>query len=362
MKRIVPFIISIVMSTSISAQRLSERQLHLATCAALEAQGDLVRLEPAIRAALDAKVTVNELKEAFSQLYAYTGFPRSLNALNVLSNVLEDGNESWNEGKHWTRPSVWDDADASLKSGTKTQTKLSGNPFDYTFCPQTDFYLKSHLFGDIFAGDQLSPSDREIVTVAALSAIKGVSPQLASHKLGAVRMGNTQEQINELCKFLSDNGLSQCDAASDAVAGDWKQGNPNTNYAQYFTGNSYLNTIVPVNLTSVGESVLPLSNVTFEPGCRNNWHIHHGARQILICISGHGWYQEWNKPAIVLKTGDVVEIPEGVKHWHGAQKNSWFQQLSTHIKVENTCPRAEPNEWLEPVSDEEYDSLSVSRF
>ena len=178
---------------NISAQGLSERQLHLATCAALEAQGDLVRLEPAVCAALDAGVTVNELKEAFSQLYAYTGFPRSLNALGVLSKVLENGKESWNEGKPWTRPSVWDDADAALKLGTEVQTRLSGRPFNYTFCPQDDFYLKSHLFGDIFAGDQLSAADREIVTVAALSALKGVAPQLASHKAGAVRMGNTQE-------------------------------------------------------------------------------------------------------------------------------------------------------------------------
>ncbi len=350
-------IISFVMSVNISAQSLSGRQLHLAACAALEAQGDLVRLEPAVRAALDAGVTVNELKEAFSQLYAYTGFPRSLNALGVLSKVLENGNDAWNEGKTWTRPAVWDNADAALKLGTEVQTKLSGRPFDYTFCPQDDFYLKSHLFGDIFAGDQLTPADREIVTVAALSALKGVSSQLASHKAAAVRMGNTQEQIDELCRFLSDNGLSQCDSAADAVAGDWKQGNPNTGYAQYFTGNSYLNAVVPANLSSSAESALPLSNVTFEPGCRNNWHIHHGARQILICVSGRGWYQEWGKPAIALKAGDVVDIPEGVKHWHGAQKDSWFQHLATHVKVENSSPGSQPSEWLEPVSDEEYNKL-----
>lgn len=360
MKYIVLFVTSLVMSINISAQSLSERQLHLAACASLEAQGDLKRLEPAVRAALDAGVTVNELKEAFSQLYAYTGFPRSLNALGVLSKVLEDGKESRNEGKPWTRPSVWDDADAALKLGTEVQTRLSGRPFDYTFCPQNDFYLKSHLFGDIFASDQLPAADREIVTVAALSALKGVAPQLASHKAGAVRMGNTQEQIDELCEFLSDNGLSQYDAAADAIAGDWKQGNPNVGYALFFSGDSYLNPVVPVNLSSTEESALPLSNVTFEPGCRNNWHIHHGARQILICVSGRGWYQEWGKPAIALKAGDVVDIPEGVKHWHGAQKNSWFQHLATHIKVENTCPGSEPNEWLEPVSDEEYDRLPSS--
>lgn len=100
-----------------------------------------------------------------------------------------------------------------------------------------------------------------------------------------------------------------------------------------------------------------MSNVTFEPGCRNNWHIHHGARQILICVSGKGWYQEWGKPAIALNAGDVIDIPEGVKHWHGAQKDSWFQHIATHVEVENSCPGSTPNEWLEPVSDEEYDKL-----
>ena len=359
MKHIILVVLSIVlfMPTNVSAQSLSGRQLGLAACAALEAQGDLVRLEPAIRTALDAGVTVNELKEAFSQLYAYTGFPRSLNALGVLAKVLEDRKPSWNDGKEWTRPAEWDDAAAALRLGTENQTRLSGRAFNYDFCPQDDHYLKSHLFGDIFAGDQLSAADREIVTVAALSALEGVAPQLASHKAGAVNMGNTAEQVEELCRFLSENGLSRCDYSADAAAGAWPKGAPNVNYAEYFVGNSYLGAVRPVNVGEGEKTVLPMSNVTFEPGCRNNWHIHHGARQILICISGRGWYQEWGKPAVALKPGDVVDIPEGVKHWHGAQKDSWFQHLATHVAVENTKPGSEPNEWLEAVSDEEYDKL-----
>ena len=336
------------------AQKLTERQTHLATCAALEASGDLVRLDGAVRKALDGGVTINELKEALSQLYAYTGFPRSLNALGVLSKVVEEGNPAWKEGKPWSRPEVWDDAEAALTLGTEIQTRLSGRPFDYTFCPQDDFYLKSHLFGDIFAGDQLSPADREIVTVAALSAIEGVAPQLASHKAGAVRMGNTPEQIDELCRYLSENGLSRCDGAAQACAGDWPEGNPNTAYAKYFTGNSHLAQIRPKNLSDGEQTILPMSNVTFEPGCRNNWHIHHGARQILICVSGKGWYQEWDKPAVALKAGDIIEIPEGVKHWHGAQKDSWFQHIATHVDIPGA---KQSNEWLEEVSDEEYDKL-----
>ena len=351
------------MATTISAQSLTDRQKHLATIAALEAQGDLVRLEPAVIAALDGGVTINEIKEVLSQLYAYTGFPRSLNALGVLSKVIEAGNGKYNEGKPWVRPAMWDDAQKALEIGTEVQTQLSGRPYNYEFCPQNDYYLKSHLFGDIFAGDQLTPADREIVTVAALSALKGVAPQLAAHKTGAVNMGNSLELVDELCKFLSEKGLSQCDSSADAQAGSWPKGNPNDAYAQFFTGQSHLAPIQPKNrlrvtegnnLTNGEKTVQSYANVTFEPGCRNNWHIHHGAHQILICVSGEGIYQEWGKPAIRLHAGDIIDIPEGVKHWHGATKDSWFQHLATHVHVGDP----ESNEWLEPVTDEQYNEAN----
>ena len=181
MKRIVLFLIAILTMSTMDAQTLTERQKGLAACACLMAQGDMNRLEPAVRMALDKGVTINELKEeAFSQLYAYTGFPRSLNALGVLNKVLEDKQPNWQEGKPWKRPAEWDDAKKAYELGTKNQTQLSGKPFNYEFCPQDDYYLKSHLFGDIFAGDQLSAADREIVTVAALSGLEGVAPQLAA--------------------------------------------------------------------------------------------------------------------------------------------------------------------------------------
>ena len=356
MKRLLSLlIISLTMATTISAQLLSDHQKHLATIAALEAQGDLIRLEPAIKAALDGGVTINEIKEAFSQLYAYTGFPRSLNALGVLSKVIESGNGKYNEGKPWVRPAMWDDAQKVLAIGTEVQTKLSGRPFNYEFCPQNDYYLKAHLFGDIFAGDQLSAADREIVTVAALSALKGVAPQLTAHKAGAVNMGNTQEVVDELCQFLSEKGLSQCDSSADAQAGSWPKGNPNDAYAQYFTGQSHLAQIQPKNLAEGEKTVLNYANVTFEPGCRNNWHVHHGAHQILICVSGEGIYQEWGKPAIRLHAGDIIDIPEGAKHWHGATKDSWFQHLASHVHVGNP----ESNEWLEPVTDEQYNEANT---
>jgi quercetin dioxygenase-like cupin family protein len=124
-------------------------------------------------------------------------------------------------------------------------------------------------------------------------------------------------------------------------------GNPNTAYAKYFIGNSYL---APISTEQV-----PIYNVTFEPGCRNNWHIHHatkGGGQMLICVAGYGWYQEEGKPARKLQPGDVVNIPANVKHWHGAAADSWFAHLAVEIPGENTS-----NEWCEPVTDAEYNNL-----
>ena len=127
-------------------------------------------------------------------------------------------------------------------------------------------------------------------------------------------------------------------------------GAENTAFARYFTGNSYLNP-----LTRPGESTVGLANVTFEPGCRNNWHIHHasaGGGQILICTAGSGWYQEWGKPARALNPGDVVVIPAGVKHWHGAAADSWMSHVAFEAPGTDSA-----NEWCEPVTDEEYAAL-----
>ena len=126
-------------------------------------------------------------------------------------------------------------------------------------------------------------------------------------------------------------------------------GESNEAYAKYFIGESYLNP-----LTKASDGIF-LANVTFEPGCRNNWHIHHatsGGGQVLICTAGYGWYQIAGEDAKKLSPGDVVVIPANVKHWHGACKTSWFSHIAFEIPGENTS-----NEWLEPVSDEEYDKL-----
>ena len=125
------------------------------------------------------------------------------------------------------------------------------------------------------------------------------------------------------------------------------RGGENTAFARYFVGKSYLNML--------STEQVPIGNVTFEPGCRNNWHIHRAARgggQILLVTAGRGWYQEWGKPARALRAGDVVNIPANVRHWHGAARDSWFAHLAVEVPGEETA-----NEWLEPVSDADYSQL-----
>lgn len=127
-------------------------------------------------------------------------------------------------------------------------------------------------------------------------------------------------------------------------------GMENSMFAEYFIGNSYLNP-----LTKPGEAAVFLANITFEPGCRNNWHIHsatEGGGQILICVAGSGWYQEEGKDAVSLEPGSVIVIPAGIKHWHGAKADSWFSHIACELPGKDTR-----NDWLDPVSEEDYSKL-----
>lgn len=340
-------------------QTLASRRQGLAVIAAYEAKGDQNGLEAALREALDNGLTVSEAKEALSQLYAYTGFPRSLNALSTLQKVLSQRQAAGihdNPGKE--ADPLPKDYDA-LGQGTEVQTRLTGQPFNYSFVPATDYYLKAHLFGDIFARNNLTFADREIVTVSAIASLQGCEPQLVAHVSGARNMGVTDEELRALPALLEEKvGLVEAErlrGALQSVLGDahtavetvdfsvWPKGEPNTAYAQYFTGNSYL---APMDGG--------MANVTFEPGCRNNWHIHHKQVQVLVCVAGRGWYQEWGKPAVQLVPGVIIEIPEGAKHWHGAAADSWMQHLTYHKDVQEGAS----HEWLEPVSDEQYQAVS----
>lgn len=343
---------------------LTARQQALSWIAALEAKGDVRQLYEVLDKALNERtLNVAEEKEALSQLYAYTGFPRSLNALGQLEKVVNDRQVA---GKatdlgHDDATAVPEGFDA-LKEGTDVQASLfGGKPFKYAFSPRTDYYLKAHLFGDIFSGKVLTRPERELVTVSALAALPGCEAQLSAHCGAALAAGLTEEEIASIAENLTKidevaagrvreaiasvlkRPLSDTDKLKKGIEESvWPVGSPNSDYARYFDGESYL--------APLGGN---LSNVTFEPGCRNHWHVHHGGVQVLIVVAGRGWYQEWGKAPMELRPGSVVPIPEGVKHWHGAAKDSWMQHLTYMTDVKDGAS----NEWLEAVDGNDYNKL-----
>lgn len=224
------------------------------------------------------------------------------------------------------------------------------------------------LFGEVWSRtDKLGLRDRSLVTITSLISQGITDTSLKFHLQSAKNNGITRTEIAEILTQIGFYaGWPKAWAAfrlakdvwneeitdNDAKAAFQQQmifpiGEPNTAYAKYFTGNSYL--------ARISTEQVPIANVTFEPRCRNNWHIHHatkGGGQMLIGVAGRGWYQEEGKPAQEILPGTVIHIPAGVKHWHGAASDKWLAHLAFEISGENTS-----NEWLEPVSDEEYNKL-----
>ena len=221
------------------------------------------------------------------------------------------------------------------------------------------------LFGEVWSReDKLGLKERSIVTISALIA-KGITDSsLKYHMQTAKNNGISKEEMAEIlthiafyagwpnawAAFYMAKEVYENDEGKETHGGFFGIGEPNIAYAKYFVGNSYLKP-----LTNPEETKVFIANVTFEPGCRNNWHIHKstsGGGQILLCVEGEGWYQEEGKDAISLKPGDVITIPANVKHWHGAKNNCWFSHLAIEVPGENT-----ENIWCEKVEDEIYNNL-----
>ena len=224
------------------------------------------------------------------------------------------------------------------------------------------------LFGEVWSRtDKLGLRDRSLVTITSLISQGITDNSLVFHLQSAKKNGITRTEIAEIIthigfyagwpKAWAAFNLAKGVRAEDSTGNDAKAafqremifpiGEPNTAYAKYFIGNSYL---APVSREQVA-----ISNVTFEPRCRNNWHIHRatkGGGQMLIGVAGRGWYQEEGKAPVEILPGTVIHIPANVKHWHGAAADSWFAHLAFEVPGEKTS-----NEWLEPVTDEEYNKL-----
>ena len=224
------------------------------------------------------------------------------------------------------------------------------------------------LFGEVWSRtDKLGLRDRSLVTITSLISQGITDSSLTYHLQSAKKNGITRTEIAEILTHIGFYaGWPKAWAAFRLAKEVWNEeltsedakaafqremifpiGEPNTAFARYFIGNSYL---APISSDQV-----IVYNVTFEPGCRNNWHIHRatkGGGQMLIGVAGEGWYQEEGKPAVRILPGTVIHIPANVKHWHGAAADSWFAHLAFEIAGEETA-----NEWLEPVTDEVYGQL-----
>lgn len=267
---------------------------------------------------------------------------------------------------------------SAIMANSQNPTKLTSTEVDPgqtagrqqlgDFAPKFAELNDDVLFGQVWSRtDKLSKRDRSLVTVTALVSSGIIDSSLAFHLMEAKRNGVTKQEIAEvLTQVAFYAGWPKVWGAFRQAVEVWKDvtdaddarqrheqelmfpiGEPNTAYAQYFIGNSYL---APVSTEQI-----KFFNVTFEPGCRNNWHVHratNGGGQMLVGVGGRGWYQEEGKPAVEILPGTVIHIPANVKHWHGAAADSWFSHLAFEIDGENTS-----NEWLEPVTDEEYDKL-----
>lgn len=337
------------LATSLQArtpmENLTQREQDVVHISKHTARGDIVGLKSALVRALDAGLTVNETKEILVQLYAYCGFPRSLNALNTLMRLLE---ERQAQGKHdniGALPSALPSSEQLLKLGTENQTRLCGAPVKgalFDFAPAIDAFLKAHLFGDIFGRDNLDWRTREIATIAALAVLPGADSQLQSHLAIGRNNGVTSEQAEAIL------ALARGYEPAVPYLGPFPVGEPNVAYAKYFSGKSYL-----ARLAGDKRLKVPVANVTFEPSCRNNWHSHTGG-QILVAVGGRGLYQERGQNARLLLPGDVVEIPPHVEHWHGATPDSWFSHLAIECQADTN-----KNTWLEPVGEADYQQAAA---
>jgi 4-carboxymuconolactone decarboxylase len=235
------------------------------------------------------------------------------------------------------------------------------------FAPDFAEYNDDILFGKVWNDETIDLKTKSTIVISVFMGRGLADSSLKYHLMTAKKNGITKAEIAAIITHAAfyagwPMGWAVFNMAKEVWADDepaltekdkfQKQlifpiGDPNDAFAKYFIGQSYLSLIT--------NNQVPIHNVTFEPCCRNNWHIHNadkGGGQILVCVGGYGWYQETGKPAQALKPGDVVNIKPGVKHWHGAQKDSWFAHLSVGVPGENAS-----TEWLEPVPDDEYGKL-----
>jgi 4-carboxymuconolactone decarboxylase len=358
-------------------QALDTKQQRIVTISAFTVKGDLAQLQNSLNEGLEAGLTINEIKEVLVHLYAYSGFPRSLNAIATLQSVLEVRKQKGFKDAIGKEPSKAVETKSKFDIGKGVQTKLTGSTATgapQRFVPIIDTFLKEHLFADIFSRDVLDWKTREIATISALASLGGTEAQLRGHLNVGLNIGLTGAQLESIVSVLQTRvGGKEGNTAKEVLQSvlnkteKTSQAKNNGRVSKEDNNRATANTIFPkgtriVNNNFTGPAWVQMlvnydttfnasvGNVTFEPGVRTRWHYHPGG-QILLVTRGIGRYQEKGKPVRALREGDVIKCEPNITHWHGAAPDS---ELS-HVTI-GTNPDRAPVVWLEHVTDKEYNN------
>lgn len=329
---------------------LSGKEVSIAAIAACTAIGDLSSLKEEFETALNNGMSLNEIKEILIQMYAYCGFPRSLQGINTLMDVATQRKENGITDTEGPEPATVPE-NGKYAAGKAVLERLTGKPEQTplsganAFVPGIDVFLKEHLFADIFGRGILSDRERELATCAALSVIDGVEPMREAHYAMARNCGVSDKTL-AAAVAVAGKYRSAFDSKRTSAAAPFALGNPGPR--EWFTGTVHVESLVNPdemeNLYSVGQ-------VTFAPGARTFWHTH-PIGQVLLVLSGSGFYKERDRPVRKLSAGDVVCIPKHIEHWHGAGPDSSF----VHIAISNIAGDSAAD-WLDEVTDTEYESV-----
>jgi quercetin dioxygenase-like cupin family protein/alkylhydroperoxidase/carboxymuconolactone decarboxylase family protein YurZ len=349
-----------------SGLSLTSRQKAIVPISAYAAKGDQFNLKIALLKGLEAGLTVNEIKEILVQLYAYAGFPRSLNAIATLQTIVDERKQKgafYIEGKN---PAKSKFEGPKYQFGKDVQAKLTGRSANSTqnFVPVIDTFLKEHLFADIFGRNNLDYQSREIATISILATIGNADAQLGSHLKVGQNTGLTEGQLrgiafqisktvgpdagNSAIRFIDvmfgskGNVANYASEQATILEPTFAKGNKVTN--GNFTGDVWVSILTNID-TATNTSV---GNVTFAPKARSNWHLH-PLGQILLVTDGIGYYQEKGQPVRIIRKGDVIKCTANVAHWHGASQDSSMSHIA--LRPDNGKGLMV---WMESVSDEEY--------
>ena len=357
---------SVSQAQTINSETLSEKEKAIVPIAALTASGDIGKLKTALNQGLDKGLNINEVKEILIHIYAYAGFPRSLNGIKAFMSVVEERKIQGREDTIGREASPLPADFEKNTYGNKVRNALVGEDMSNrksgyaAFAPAIDRFLVEHLFADIFARDVLSHQQRELVTISGLAALPGTEAQLKAHLKIAMNVGYNEAQLKNFIEILRDSVGAQAAERGAQVLGDLlglslsgignkaiqvtRKAAPQEAATDHFTGKVSVESL----FASQGSDSYSGGVVNFQAGARTAWHTH-PAGQTLIIVSGLGLVQAEGGPAQAIQPGDVVWIPANVRHWHGAAPD----HAMSHVAI------AEPENgstvaWKEHVSDQQY--------